>query len=154
MVWLPIFLDLSVLIHSLNGEFTSFWHKYKLRHLLYSTLTSKKENFPTNFLNQQVQFWRLDAQHGLVVPAVHRHRAPRQVRRWRQGRRSVGKLIILSNWHINPYKTYYWVYLICIYLGGKEKKRPELTSPQTFSYERHFGTVGLGQVGYRLIVNC
>merc|ERR1719188_1462849 len=30
--------------------------------------------------------------------------------------------------------------------GGKESKRPELTSPQTFSYERHFGTVGLGQI--------
>ena len=30
--------------------------------------------------------------------------------------------------------------------GGKEGRRPELTSPQTFSYERHFGTVGLGQV--------
>ena len=39
------------------------------------------------------------------------------------------------------------LYDILLYFsGGKERKRPELTSPQTFSYERHFGTVGLGQI--------
>ena len=41
----------------------------------------------------------------------------------------------------------------CVHIyftGDKERKRPELTSPQTFSYERHFGTVGLGQVNIPL----
>ena len=53
----------------------------------------------------------------------------------------------ISEYAKNPYP------LDALSAGGKERKRPELTSPQTFSYERHFGTVGLGQGGDSIAFN-